>query len=57
VIVLTYRVVVSLILIRSVNIIEQEEIAGKLYIRNTTLIYSAREIKRITWLLKAKPRK
>jgi hypothetical protein len=57
VVVLTYGVVVSSIPIRSVNMIEQEEIAGKLYIGNTTLIYSAREIKRITWLLKAKPRK
>jgi hypothetical protein len=57
VVVLTYGVVVSSIPIRSVNMIEQEEIAGKLYIGNTTLIYSAREIKRITWLLKAKPGK
>ena len=45
---LTYKVVVSFIPIRSINIIKQKEIAGKLYSGNFAIIYSANEIKRIT---------
>jgi hypothetical protein len=46
--VLIYKVVVSFILIRSINIAEQEEIARKLYSSNIAVIYSASEIKRVT---------
>ena len=45
---LTYEVIISFIPIKSINIIKQKEIAGKLYSGNSTIIYSANEIKRIT---------
>jgi hypothetical protein len=45
---LTYKVIVSFIPIKSINIVKQKEIAGKLYSRNFAIIYSANEIKRIT---------
>jgi hypothetical protein len=57
VVVLIYKVIVSFIPIKSINIIKQKEIAGKLYLRNFAIIYSANEIKRITWLTKHKPKK
>jgi hypothetical protein len=57
VVVLTFLVVLSSIPINSINIAEQEEIAGKLFLGNIALINSASEIKRITWLIKHKPGK
>jgi hypothetical protein len=57
VVVPTYGVVVSSIPIRSINMAEQEEIAGKLYSSNPALIHSVSEIKRIIWLTKHKPGK
>lgn len=52
--VLTYRVVVSSIPIKGINMLEQGEIAGKLYLGNSALIRTASEIKRVTWLIKHK---
>lgn len=57
VVVPTYGVVVSSIPIRSINMAEQEEIAGKLYSSNPALIHSVSKIKRIIWLTKHKPGK
>jgi hypothetical protein len=51
----SYKVVVSLILIRGINITKKEEITRKLFTAN--LIYSPNEIKRVIWLTKHKPGK
>jgi len=57
VVVPTYKVMVSSIPIKGVNMLEQREIAGKLYSGNTALIRNVSEIKRVTWLTKHKPGK
>jgi hypothetical protein len=57
VLVLSYGVVISLILINSINMIKQEVVARKLFTTNPAIIYSLDEIKRVIWLIKHKPGK
>jgi hypothetical protein len=47
VLILSYRVVISLIPISSINMTKQKEIIDKLFVGNLALIYSLEEIKRI----------